>query len=98
MTDEIHDRRDDKWHVGKEVPIATILVLILQTCGVIWLAASTVAKVDFIKEATLANQIMQTAVDKRQDDDNRRSEDRVLTELRTIKAQLDALILRVPQK
>ncbi len=61
-----------KWHVGKEIPIATIVVLILQTVGVIWVAATTFAKVDFMKEASISAQIVQTAVDRKQDEEAQR--------------------------
>ena len=82
----------DSWHLGKEVPIATIIVLILQTAGVIWWAATTSAKVDFMKEANVAAQIVQTSIDKRQDEESSRSEARIIVQLDRVNAKLDKLI------
>ena len=92
--DDKQDRSDrsDRWHVGREIPIATIIVLILQTAGVIWWAASTSAKVDFMRESTVAAQIVQTAVDRKQDDESQRSESRILVQLDKLNAKLDRLI------
>jgi hypothetical protein len=88
------DQKRDSWHVGKEIPIATIGVLICQTIGVIWLAASTVAKVDFMRETLTAQQITQAAIDRRQDEDAKRTDDRILAELREIKSTLNTLIMQ----
>lgn len=41
------DRRArDKWHVGKEIPIAVLFAVLVQTAGGIWWAASLSAKID----------------------------------------------------
>ena len=40
----------EKWHVGKEIPIAVIFTLIFQTAGVIWWAASLSGKIDNLTE------------------------------------------------
>jgi hypothetical protein len=40
------ERRDDRWHVGREIPIALIFALIVQTAGWIWWAATQSAKLD----------------------------------------------------
>lgn len=37
---------DERWHVGKEIPIAIIFAIALQTMGGIWFAATYVAKID----------------------------------------------------
>lgn len=42
--DEPTDRRS--WHIGKEIPIAVILGLMVQTGGLIWFAATQTAKLD----------------------------------------------------
>lgn len=40
------DRRsDDKWHVGKEIPLALMLMMAMQTLGAIWWMASFSATV-----------------------------------------------------
>lgn len=36
----------ERWHVGKEIPIALIFALFTQTCGWIWWAATQSAKLD----------------------------------------------------
>lgn len=40
------DRRREYWHVGKEIPIALIVVVLLQTGGGVWWAAGMSAKLD----------------------------------------------------
>lgn len=39
-------RVSDRWHVGKEIPIAVLLAVVAQTFGGIWWAASLSAKID----------------------------------------------------
>jgi len=90
MNQETESRR--QWHLGKEVPLATIFVLMVQTAGVIWWAASTAAKVDFMEKTYATNLIMQTQVDRRQDDDNQRSENRIMGQLTAVNQKLDRLI------
>lgn len=36
----------ESWHVGKEIPIAMIFTIALQTAGLIWWAATITSKVD----------------------------------------------------
>lgn len=41
VEDEVKNRRnDDKWHVGKEIPLALLVMMGLQTMGGVWWAAS----------------------------------------------------------
>lgn len=40
------DRRKEYWHVGKEVPIALIMSMLIQTGTIIWWARGQVAKDD----------------------------------------------------
>ncbi len=42
-----------KWHVGKEIPIALLFAIFIQTAGGIWWAATLTAKID-----SLNNQII----------------------------------------
>jgi hypothetical protein len=44
----ISDERTERWHVGKEVPLAMIAGMLLQTGGVIWWAASLSVKIDYV--------------------------------------------------
>jgi hypothetical protein len=46
LTDSTENRREDKWHVGKEIPIALIAMLMVQSAGAIWWAATQSAKMD----------------------------------------------------
>lgn len=39
-------RTEDRWHVGKEVPIALLFAMLVQTGGWIWWAATMSAKID----------------------------------------------------
>lgn len=42
-----HDRRArDRWHVGREIPLAMLVMVILQTAGGIWWLAQLSAKID----------------------------------------------------
>jgi hypothetical protein len=57
-----HPTKDinNKWHVGKEIPLAMIFALLVQTAGVIWWAASLSGKID-----SLAEQVAELKSDKR---------------------------------
>jgi hypothetical protein len=46
MAEKQEERRTEKWHVGKEIPIAIIFAITVQTMGGIWFAATYVAKID----------------------------------------------------
>ena len=50
MTDEwdgADRRKQEKWHVGKEVPLAVLLTLMVQTGGGIWWLAQVSSKIDY---------------------------------------------------
>lgn len=36
----------ERWHVGKEIPLAIIFAITVQTMGGVWFAATYVAKID----------------------------------------------------
>jgi hypothetical protein len=38
--------RSNRWHVGKEIPLAIIFAITIQTMGGVWFAATYVAKID----------------------------------------------------
>lgn len=44
----VNDERKERWHVGKEVPLAMIAGMLLQTGGIIWWAASLSVKMDYL--------------------------------------------------
>ena len=81
-----------KWSIGREIPIATIVVLVIQTVGVIWWAATISTEVKFMGDAMATNKAAQVAIERRQDDDWRRTEDRIVLRLDKVDAKLDRLI------
>lgn len=44
MKDNDHEERR-RWHVGKEIPVSVLLVLIIQTFGIVWWARGLTAEV-----------------------------------------------------
>lgn len=42
----VTDKTRERWHVGKEIPIALLFAISLQTAGAIWWAATVSAKLD----------------------------------------------------
>lgn len=44
--DHPHRRIEDRWHVGKEIPIVLILAVVVQTGGAIWWMAQLSSKID----------------------------------------------------
>lgn len=52
LTDTLDDaseasrRSTDKWHVGREIPIALMVMLLIQTGGAVWWASSMSSKLD----------------------------------------------------
>ena len=44
--DGVDRRSPERWHVGKEVPIAVLFTLVVQTGGGIWWLAQLSAKID----------------------------------------------------
>ncbi len=87
-------QRQGNWHLGKEIPLAMIGALLLQTACVIWWAASVSAQTEANKDALTAFAVQQKSVDKRQDDDARRSEDRILAQITAVSTKLDTLMER----
>jgi phage terminase large subunit-like protein len=39
--------QDNKWHVGKEIPLAVLFTLMIQTGGGIWWLAQVSSKIDY---------------------------------------------------
>ncbi len=46
--DLVEPRRRERWHVGKEIPIAVMLTLLVQTGGIVWWAATVSGKLDSV--------------------------------------------------
>lgn len=81
-----------QWHIGKEIPIAVLTVLLLQTGGWVWWAATISTRLDTLKENAIATVVMQAAIDRRQDDEAQRSEARILANLERVNQKLDRII------
>lgn len=43
---ESAESKHERWHVGKEIPLAIIFAITVQTMGGVWFAATYVAKID----------------------------------------------------
>lgn len=54
LMDDQDERRVEQWHVGKEIPLAMILGMLVQSAGVVWWAATLSGKID-----NLAEQVME---------------------------------------
>lgn len=55
----MENRRSESWHVGKEIPLAMLLAIFLQTAGAIWWAATMSQKID-----SLSYQVASLTADK----------------------------------
>lgn len=62
--------RRERWHVGKEIPLALIFAIAMQTMGGIWFAATYVAKID-----TLTNLMSEFKASQYTQADARRDQD-----------------------
>ncbi len=80
------------WRVGKEIPVATIVVLLLQTASALWWAASVTADIRYVRETQVAHGLTQVQIDRRQDEDAKRSEDRFLVQFVEMNRKLDRLV------
>ena len=46
MVNDAHRRHSDRWHVGREIPIAMIGAMVFQTAGAIWWLSQLSFKLD----------------------------------------------------
>ena len=81
-----------KWRFGKEIPLAIVGAIALQTVGVVWSAATLNAKVENNEKAANTAAIVQATVDRKQDEEARRSEDRILTALEKLSSKVDRVL------
>lgn len=84
----LEDRREDHWHVGKEIPIAMLFTIIIQTCAAIWWAASFSATVT-TKLDDLANQVASLTADKYTQHDAVRDQALINEKIENLKRQLE---------
>lgn len=92
--EDARNARHDEWHVGREIPVAVIFFLIVQTSTIVWWAASTSADQKAQEKMVATALAAQTGVDRRQDDEVMRSEGRLMLALDKVNAKLDRLIER----
>ena len=92
MAEDCEKNQRRKWSIGREVPLATVAVLLAQTVGVIWWAASITAKVESVEKSAASTVLIQAVTDSKQDSDARRSEDRVVVQLDKVNVKIDRLI------
>lgn len=91
---ELKRRQDDKWHLVKGIPVAVLIVLVLQTASAIWYFATLASTVSAqgtqigelrtdIKDLVraLSNVVTPLAIN--------------TTEIQTLKARVDAMASRV---
>ena len=92
LLEDEEKERLGKWRFGKEIPLATVGVIVLQTVGVVWGAATLNAKVESNEKAASLAAVTQTTVDRKQDEEARRSEDRILTALEKLSSKVDRVL------
>ena len=91
------ERREsiDRWHIAKEVPLAVLLMLMMQTAGGIWWLAQLSAKID-----NAISRIGEFAVERYTKEDARRDRELVLAivdQLRQKDSDQDRRIQRLEQ-
>lgn len=70
MTQEHREQRTEKWHIGKEIPLALLFLMAGQTATGIWWAATQTAKTDtLIQMVTEYRNNQYTKDDARRDGD-----------------------------
>lgn len=66
--DAAHYRRvEDKWHIGREIPIAVLIVLLVQTGGAVWWASKMDSRIQ-----TIADQFNRFDIERYTKEDARR--------------------------
>ena len=92
-----HIRKEDhrlaSWHIGREIPVAVVTLLVLQTCGVIWWAATQQANVAENRKEIAALAAAQRKTDEKQDLEGRLTEQRILVQLNKLEVKLDQLMI-----
>lgn len=86
MTQNDNDRREERWHIGKEFPMALIFIMATQTGVGIWWAATQTAKTD-----TLISMIGEFRTAQYTKDDARRDAEISITRHIENKRRIEAL-------
>lgn len=80
------DQRGEKWHIGKEIPIAVILGFFMQTVVAIWWAATLTAKID-----ELSYQVAALTMDKYTQGDAKRDQALIFQRMSSTENRVDKL-------
>lgn len=86
MTEEEKDRREERWHIGKEFPLALIFLMASQTAVGVWWAATQTAKTD-----TLIQMVGEFRTAQYTKDDSRRDMEINLTRHTENKRRIESL-------
>jgi len=85
------DRRvNDSWHVGKEIPLAMLFAIVIQTLAAVWWAASFSATVT-TKLDDLSNQVAALTADKYTQGDAGRDQALINERIENIKQRVENL-------
>jgi hypothetical protein len=88
-------RRREKWHVGKEIPIAFVLTIVAQTAIFVWNASKLDTKVEYV-----VDQMKQFVQERYTREDARRDREMTLLLLDQVKARdvdLERRVLKCEQ-
>ena len=70
MNPSDNEGQTERWHVGREIPLAVIFGLVVQTVGLVWFAATQTAKLDNVIGIMTEYRVAQyTQSDARRDQD-----------------------------
>lgn len=78
------ERRSESWHVGKEIPLALLFAIFMQTLGAIWWAATVTTKLD-----DLSYQVASLNADKYSQHDALRDQALAEEKINNLKRRLD---------
>jgi hypothetical protein len=88
-------RRREKWHVGKEIPIAFVLTIVAQTAIFVWNASKLDAKVEYV-----VDQLKQFAAERYTREDARRDREMTLLlvdQMKTRDVEMERRMLKCEQ-
>lgn len=84
LDDEPKKTSQEKWHVGKEIPIALIFAIIIQTGAGMWWAATVTTKID-----DLSYQVAAINADKYTKTDAQKDGALYMTQISDLKNRID---------
>lgn len=79
-------REKEQWHVGKEIPLAMLFAIFLQTAGAIWWAATMTAKID-----DLSYQVAALTADKYTQNDAKRDQALLYQKITSVEQRVDKM-------